>query len=238
MKKCVSEEVLLMLAEKELDADSACRIREHLRSCERCRDLFEEYERTLTLLSEERIDVPGQAEWARLRETVGERLGRKGAARPAWVYGVAGAAACVLMIILAVRPDVLRRHERLPEVARSEAPTVTSGKGVARESELTREPELAQESEATREERPGTVRDETAALEETGPPGAQVAQFTLSLASLSSDELSELDDLTVVSGGLRSSDVMLLDLTDAEIDELIKDLESTPSLENGNSQGT
>jgi len=248
IEKCPSEEMLLKLAENELDEREANLVNEHLRSCESCRNLLEEYRETLRQLAKDRISEPTEAEWrwfkvalrARLRATRRGAYSSKAVWRPrprrvafpAWVRGgvVVAAAALVVLVLLYTGiidvgglDTIIRGGTTRLQEARPQGNRYATGERTLPGSETT-----------PAEERP--TGGEQTSPESAGEPllsgivPLDLDSTSLEVAGLNSDELYELYELSTSSSVLDDDDVLLADLNEEEQAELLKKLESSFSM--------
>ena len=247
MKKCPSEEMLLKLTENELDEREASLVKTHVLTCERCRRVLAEYRETLLLLAEERISEPDPAEWQRLmtlvratarararlgkRSALTERLGQKGLAWPAWSKATAIAATAALVFLVLWNAGVVDL-DRFPggirrTAARNEKAASTGEKYAAdvKTSHIA-ERKLAEDT---------TARGPASLLEDAGTllsdrvfSGSD--STSLDLAGLTDEEFYDISELSTSLSALGDYDLLLVDLTDEEQAELLKELESSFSM--------
>jgi anti-sigma factor RsiW len=218
MRRCASEELLLMLAENELSEKEARSLTGHAERCDRCGRLLHEYRRTLAQLPPSEIQGPTPAEWAGVMATVRERVSKRTVLFPVWARGTALAAAAAVVLAILWQAGIFTGPERarMPELVQQEP--VPSGVAPRDVTPGTTDVEEGLQKRLA-EEPAGGVTDMWAEDTETA----------LSLASVE-DDLLELDDWVVGVGGSRDSDYMLLYLTEEEEATLVRDLENSPSI--------
>jgi len=230
MRRCASEELLLMLAENELSEKEARSLTGHAERCDRCGRLLHDYRRTLAQLPPSEIQGPTPAEWAGVMATVRERVSKRTVLFPVWARGTALAAAAAVVLAILWQAGIFTGPERaeMPELVQQEP--VPSGVAPRAVTPGTTDVEEGLQ-ERLAEEPAGGVTDMWAEDTETAGEEELLAQepTSLSLASVE-DDLLELDDWVVGVGGSRDSDFMLLYLTEEEEAALVKDLENSPSI--------
>lgn len=247
VKKCPSEEMLLKLAENELDEHQASFIKAHVLTCERCQTLGLEYRETLFVLAGDRISEPSPSEWQQLMATVRtrikrgarvknrfaltERPGKERHAWSVWIKGTAIAATAVVALLVlwnAGVVDVGRLAGGIRHAATRNQEALTRGENHPSDG------------------KPSTVGEGRLAEGTTAPdqkPLSEEAEMLLSdrvlwepdstfvsLADLTDEELYELSQLSTSVRALEDYNLLLVDLTEEEQAELLKGLENSSSM--------
>ncbi|UCF78055.1 MAG: hypothetical protein JSW03_08030 [Candidatus Eiseniibacteriota bacterium] len=119
VKECPSEELILRLAQDELDESQSRLIVEHAESCGRCAKLIEEYKATFRLLATERIEAPSPGEWERVMGKVRGSVTEEMHAWPLWARGAAAAlaTACLMLVLWQARVLMTRPPGELSGLA-------------------------------------------------------------------------------------------------------------------------
>lgn len=236
MRRCSSEELLLRFAESELEEPEASLLREHTLTCEKCRDLLEQYSKALLLLATEKIGEPSPADWERVMARVREKLHPQSQGWPLWVKGAAltAAAAGLLLILWHTGIEMRRKPGGTPHIAQpSEQEISPHEKGMGDRAVAQHEERAAgKEDRVTEEleipEKEDLFEGTDALVTGRGLVASDTTSF--SLAGLDDEELSGLNELVMDASILWDSDFLLSDLTEEEETELVKELESLPSI--------
>lgn len=231
MKKCPSEELIIMLAEGELDERETNSITEHTAGCDECRRLLDDYRKTLALARNETMEGLAPCEWERLMEGIRQRAEKKGLAWPSWARGTAIAVATAAVVAVIVWQAGFRSGpapEGTPQLAeRYDNAATSEGRVEVEPRALPEEDRLARTAGTSEELRAQDTRILSAEkdvfgdvfLEDTAP---------LNLAELEG-ELLEASEFIVDAGALQDSEFLLFYLSEEEETELVKELESSSS---------
>jgi hypothetical protein len=201
VKRCPPEDLLARLAQDDLAESEADLVIAHVLTCDRCRRLLEEYKEAFVILRAEKTVLPTHVEWERVMAGVRQRTQARSSGWTVWqkVAAVAAAAACVLIILWQAGGWFGKRP--------GETLDYSEGTVVSQQPE---QQVLLGEGDSAFLDGSFAVSDTT----------------YLSLAGLNEEELEELDELITGAGILRSSDLLVLDLTEEEETELVNELEN------------